>query len=290
MILSIVQLVRRRGSGTWLAVALLVGAPLCVLASPYATKLPAYYDLMLVDAPFADVLREWQWSSPAAETFLFYVLAAVTVSLLAIRRTARRLTLFEAIVLAVTLLGAIQAIRGVIWFSLAAAAVLPVALDGILRRDDPVAPRVNRAISVTCLVGLGVAAFIAAFVLPSSRFVSNWPEREVAAVAAATRDPSTRLFATDHHADWLLWRVPSLRGRLAYDVRFELYDRATLRRIVGFDTMRGRDWASIADGYDVVVVDLERNGRARLDALLAETGTTLVYRQGSFALIKRRDR
>ncbi len=38
---------------------------------------------MLVDAPFAPILREWQWSSPSATTALFWLLALVAVALLA---------------------------------------------------------------------------------------------------------------------------------------------------------------------------------------------------------------
>ena len=34
--------------------------PLCVLATPYGSDIVAYYKLMLVDAPFAPILREWQ--------------------------------------------------------------------------------------------------------------------------------------------------------------------------------------------------------------------------------------
>ena len=49
--------------------------------------------------------------------------------------------------LGVTLVGAVQAVRGVIWFALAAAAILPIALDGLFTRADVAAPRVNRTIS-----------------------------------------------------------------------------------------------------------------------------------------------
>ena len=48
------------------------------------------------------------------------------------------------------------------------------------------------------------------------------------AVRAETRDPGTRVWATDGTADWLLWRIPDLRGRIAFDVRFELYDENAL--------------------------------------------------------------
>ena len=51
--------------------------PLCVLATPYGWDIVAYYKLMLVDAPFAPILREWQWSSPSGTTALFWLLALV---------------------------------------------------------------------------------------------------------------------------------------------------------------------------------------------------------------------
>ena len=139
MLLAGYALVRTRRLDR-LSLALLVLAPLCVLATPYGWDIVAYYELMLVDAPFAEILSEWQWSSPSATTALFYVLAAVTVALVAIGRCRRRLDLFELLVLGVTLLGAVQAVRGVIWFALSAAAILPVALDGLLTRADPDAP------------------------------------------------------------------------------------------------------------------------------------------------------
>ncbi len=199
---------------------------------------------MLVDAPFADILREWQWSSPSATTALFWLLALVAAGVLALRRCRSRLTFYELAVLVLTFAGAVQAVRGVIWFALAAAAILPVALDGLLTKEDVVAPRVNRIISLAALAGLALAALV--FVArPASWFVSDWPEARVAAVREATRDPSVRVWATDGTADWLLWRIPDLRGRLAYDVRFELYDQPALDRIVAYGRRRG-DWKASA--------------------------------------------
>ena len=58
-----------RAAGCVGPLVLVVFAPLCILASPYVTKLPAYYKLMLVDAPFSATLREWQWSKPSGTTF-----------------------------------------------------------------------------------------------------------------------------------------------------------------------------------------------------------------------------
>ncbi len=94
MLFGAYELVRTRRLGG-LPLTLFVLAPLCVLATPYGWDIVAYYDLMLVDAPFAEILREWQWSSPAATTALFYVLAAVSIALVAIGRCRRRLGVFE---------------------------------------------------------------------------------------------------------------------------------------------------------------------------------------------------
>jgi hypothetical protein len=281
VLLGAIALVRARRLA-WLPLILVLVAPLCVLASPYGTDLVAYYNLMLVDAPFAPILREWQWSSPSGTTALFWLLALVALGVLAWRRCRRRLTLYELAVLGVTFVGAVQAVRGVIWFALACAAILPVALDGLLTRADIDAPRVNRAISITALAGLGAAALVF-LAHPASWYVSDWPEQRVAAVRAATRDPSARVYATDGTADWLLWRIPDLRGRLAYDVRFELYDRATLDDIVRYNARRG-DWTSLVDGYRVVVVD----DLAHLEQLAAEPGSKVVFHDDGVAVVAKR--
>ena len=256
-----------------------------MLASPYGTKLIAYYDLMLVDAPFAPILREWQWSKPSGTTALFWFLAIVAAAILASRRCRGRLTFYELAVLAVTFVGAVQAVRGVIWFALAAAAILPVALDGFFTRADIAAPKVNRAISLAALGGLALAlvAFVAR---PSSWFVSSWPEQQLEAVRKATRDPNTRLWATDGTANWLLWRIPDLRGRVAFDVRFELYDQATLDRIVQYGRRDG-DWKTILDGYDLVVVPAPANGEAARP-LLAEPGSRLLFEDDELVVVARR--
>ena len=91
------------------------------------------------------------------------------------------------------------------------------------------------------------------------------------------------LYATDGTADWLLWRIPDLQGRIAYDVRFELYDEATLDRIVEYGELRG-DWKSLADGYRVVIVD-QRN---HLQAFRREPGAKVVYRDDEIAIVTRR--
>ncbi len=281
MLLGVVELVRERRLA-WIPLALLVLSPLCVLATPYGWDIVAYYKLMLVDAPFADILRVWQWSSPGATTALFWLLALVAAGILSLRRCRSRLTFYELAVLVLTFAGAVQAVRGVIWFALAAAAILPVALDGLLTKADVEAPKVNRVISLAALAGL-VLATLAFVARPTSWFVSEWPEARVAAVRDATRNPAVRVWATDGTADWLLWRIPDLRGRLAYDVRFELYDTAALDRIVAYGRRQG-DWKAALAGYRVVVVD----DIEHLRPLASEAGSRLTYRDDEIVVVTRR--
>ena len=285
VVLGATELARRRGPAR-LPLALIVGAPFCILASPYAAKLPAYYNLMLIDAPFAETLREWQWSSPSGTTFVFYCVAGLTAILVALPRSRGRLTPFELIALAVMLFGAVDAVRGVIWFALATMAILPVALDGLIRRPDLVAPKVNRVITATAVSALAVAVVVA-LLLPTSWFLSSWPEREIVAVRQATLDPNVRVFATDRHSDWLLWRIPSLRGRMAFDVRFELYQRETIEDIVRYNGELGPDWKRVTDGYALVVLDGKRR-KSHLGEFLSEPGSKVVYRDPRLALVARR--
>ena len=117
----------------------------------------------------------------------------------------------------------------------------------------------------------------------SSWFVSDWPEQPASRRCArrpATRD--VRVWATDGTADWLLWRIPDLRGRIAYDVRFELYDKPTLDRIVRYGRSEG-NWQSIVDGYAVLVVDSSRY----LRALAAKPGARVVHRDDGIAIVAR---
>jgi hypothetical protein len=259
--------------------------PLCVLASPYALDLPGYYRLMLVDAPFADVIREWQPSRPGGSTAVFFVLALVAAA--AVARHPRRLLPFEVVTLGVTFSGAVVAIRGIAWFALAALVILPYALDGVLslHRTRPLDPRVNRiAVSMSAAVLAGAA--LVTLVRPSSWLETSWPEEMTAAVAGAAADPEVRVYPSDRHADWLLWKLPELRGRIAYDVRFELYTEQQLDRIVTYDCECGDSWKRAADGYRVVVVD-ERSEPSHTADFASEPGSRVVYRDERRAVVVR---
>ena len=55
----------------------------------------------------------------------------------------------------------------------------------------------------------------------------------------AELQPGDRVFVPDRFSDWLLWKIPELRGRIAYDVRFEIYDKEFFDRLGDYNWEQG---------------------------------------------------
>jgi hypothetical protein len=288
MLFGGIEILRRR-SVSLRQLLLVLAPPLLVLATPYGPVATIrYYHLLLIDPPFnANQVTEWTWSKPAGNTVVFYVLAGL--ALLIVARGWRRLTLFDLAVLLLTCAGAVQAIRGIAWFAMACQVLLPVALGPLLEpKPNAAARRINTWLAGVAALVL-VAAVVGDFVRDRSWYLQHWPERAVAAVRSSATGDSTRVFATDKNADWMLWRIPSLRGRLAYDVRFELYTPTTFNRIVAFRGERGPDWKSLADGYKTLVLesDIKPSG---IRVFGREPGARVLYRDDLVAVIRRSPR
>jgi hypothetical protein len=271
----------RRSFG--LGVGLALSASICALLTPYGTGIVSYYKLMLINPPFAQAIQEWERTTPGALTAVFFALGVATVLLAIWQR--HTLTFFEWLVLALTLAAGIQAVRGIVWFVLAATVLLPKALDAAIKKPNDVKlPRANAILAFVALT-LAASVFVVAAAKPQSWFERVWPTRALAAVKDA--GPRARVLASDRHADWLLWRIPSLRGRLAYDVQFELYTRAQIVALSHYDYRHGRDWQKIANGYDVLVVD-EQNDSTLTAGLLEEPGMRVAYRDSKITVLTRR--
>jgi hypothetical protein len=284
MLLAAYELIRSRGA-TWpRSLALLLLAPLAVLATPYGpVETARYYHLLLVDPPFAGRVTEWTWSDPAVDTMFFYALAVIAVVLVWLGR--RRLTLFDIAVLALTFAGAVNAIRGIVWFALACMIFVPVAIGHKLESKNPGEPR--RRLNVGIAVGLTVAVLAVAgslFLQDETWFEEYWPRKAVEAVRAEL-EPDDRLFAPDRFSDWMLFKIPELRGRIAYDVRFELYDEAFYNDLQDYNFETGTNWKSFADGYRLVLVDETTNSHT--SDFLAEPGARVAYRDDEITLIVR---
>ena len=270
----------------------LLAAPLpCTLASPYGLALIGYYRTMLLNSKLSHFVQEWGVSSPGFRTALFYLIGAATVWTLA--RHGARLPLFGRLVLAVTLVSGVWAVRSIIWFGLACLVLLPAAADGLL---DDLCTRVRASrlrANVDRLAGqaaLGAAVVVAGAALVAAvqgpaRYLATWHAGAVDAVAAATVDPSTRVFADDRYADWLLWRLPSLRGRVAYDVRFEPLDAAQLERLFEYRNRIGDGWRRAARGYQVLVFDPSTE-RDLWTAATGERGARVLYADSRIGVVR----
>jgi hypothetical protein len=280
---------RGRTSPHWATRALLLAAaPLAVLVSPYGVQLVGYYHRMLGSPLLSKFVQEWGATTPQ-KAWLFYGVALGTVWLLG--RAGKALTPFERLALLASVGAALTAIRHVVWFELTAVVLLPVLLGawkGSIR--EPAAPsgsltRWTGRISAAALVVTAVALLAPS----SSRYESRVPAGASAAIARETADAGTRVFASETLADWLLWTRPSLRGRVAYDVRFEILTRLQLERLVAYHRRSGSEWDSPTKAYGVLILD-RRTDRAVTAALRREGSLRVAYVDRRVAILTRRSR
>jgi hypothetical protein len=258
----------RLGIGALLA----LGAPLALLATPYGpVAMVGYYRLLLVDPPFAGWIAEWNPTTLSSNPW-FVGLASAAV-MLAI--TSRSLTFFERAIVVALVASGFQAERNTIWLMFAG----PMLLSGELDRWLPVRYDVGRDLAArVAALGVAMVALIGAAHLAVSgdaAFGRAVPSGAAAAVDRAAADPSVRVFADDRQADWLLWRVPSLRGRVAYDVRFELLTRSQIRRLAAFHAGNASVRGTLR-GYGLLVLDRGQDGEV-IDRVLAWPAARVVW-------------
>ena len=122
--------------------------------------------------------------------------------------------------------------RNAIWFEFALAISLPRLLDRVWPSTIELTPsvrRLNRRLAVGMVAFAVTFAAIQMAALPA-RLTKAFQPAAAAAVARAA-GPRGTVFADDKHSDWLLWEQPALVGRIAYDVRFELFDAQEMAQI-----------------------------------------------------------
>jgi hypothetical protein len=257
----------------------LLAAPVLVLASPYGGELLSYYHQMLDSPLFRDYVVEWQTSKPSGYTAIFYVMAFAAVALVA--RQLRHATWFELIALALLTVSAITAIRSIVWFALAATIILPALLDAEFPQRPPRRETAYRAIAKVAGSVAIVAAALYMATRPASWFVQDWPDGALAPVSRVLAHPGARVWADDRNADWLLWKLPPARGRVALDIRYELLSKPQFEQLVAFHDRTGEHWRRAARGYATIVLDpasLTRQELRRYGTSLFDDGSVAVLR------------
>jgi hypothetical protein len=250
-------LAARSRRGFWHAVGLTLAAWPCVLASPYALHLPAYYESVLRGSGFSRFVTEWAPTTLTLVTTPLYLLMVGGVWLLG--RTRNRLSAFEKLAFLATAVLAFQTVRDIVWFGLVALVLLPRLLDDVI----PTAPeprRLNRLLA-TAICGGVVIAVAGVATNPPSWFERDFPPAAADAAAAAA-GPQGLVLATSRYADWLLWTHPELAGRVAFDSRFELLTPSQLERAARFLGRSGA-WTATARPYRVLVLGKHDDSQLR---------------------------
>lgn len=268
--------------------ALIVLAPAALLITPYGTEMVSYYRATLLSPAFRSFVTEWQpvtYDVPLA--IVFFLLAGVVVW--ALGRHGAASTLWERIATLVLAAGAIIALRNVVWFALAALILLPLWIDAAVRareRPAPARPRLNATLLGAAAVAVIVLA-LSTVTAGTARLTPSYPARTLEAVRAALAvRPGAPVLADETYADWLLWELPRLSGRVAYDAAFELLSRDQLKEIADLKSVTGLNWSRVARGYPVLVL-VDRGNPNPVHALRVQTGAQLRYRGGGVAVLVR---
>jgi hypothetical protein len=259
-LLGFSELVGRRSRAR--AVALLLLPWPCLFASPYGLSLVGYYRSTVDNPLFKKYVLEWTPPTfPSAIGIPFFLAAGLAIVLIA--RRPRDLTFFERGVLLITLLAALTAQRSIVWFSYAALLLLPAVLGRTSPHRAAASYVLRRVLGLAAFgivaIGMGTAGVAAAHA--SARIDSLWPKEALRTVRAAIRaNPHARVVGAEESADWLLYEIPELRGRLAFDGRFEVLSQAQFQSVRDYLKQSGPDWQRLSRAYQIVVVDPERNG------------------------------
>jgi hypothetical protein len=246
-----------------------------LFASPYAPHLAGYYRTVLFNGEFAKYLPDWLPTALGPATAAFYVLALGAVFVIA--RAPALLTLFEKSALVVLLVLAVEAARGVTWFTLFALVVLPIGLR------DLKLPSVSLGRGRAVVPVVALAALVVAASRPASWFSRDYPS-PAAQVVADVAGSNRAVFANGAFSDWLLLKEPSLRGRIAYDARFEVLPSGRLADAAAVSIGR-YDAEAILRPFDVVVL---RPEETELRETLSRTGLWRRIEAGSKVVVLRR--
>jgi hypothetical protein len=256
--------------------ALLLAAPLSTLVSPYGTDLLSYYRDTALSPAFRDYVTEWQ--PPTVGPFAIPLALALLGGAVLVITRPRGLTRFELATLALLAASTLLAVRNTPWFTLAMLAIAPLALEPRLGAvTTGVSPRVTRTVLAGAVVALMTAVLAAA--LRDGVNTERYPPHLLSELRSElARLPDARVYATDDYADWLLWRIPELEGRVAFDIRFELLGLAELDANARFADRVGHRWPEAAAGFRLLVVDRD---------IAPVPGTSIVTTGRDVALLRR---
>jgi hypothetical protein len=272
---------------------LTLGAPLCLLATPYGVGILSYYRTMLLGNPVMRSVSEWQPITSSMMIAIPFFIAAALAFWFCARRPSRT-TPFERLALLALAIGSIDVVRNALFFGLFALLVLPLVFGLSDRPQAGAASRrrgaINAALSATAAFAL-IIGTAAAFARPAATI--EYHDTQAGVLQTVQRemlaDPSLRAMTDVRFGDWLLWREPALAGRIAYDTSWELLTPAQMNGLTALFGKTGTNWKRAADGYRLLVLDQQAEPAAAL-AFRSEPGARVLYNDGQSIVILRTTR
>jgi hypothetical protein len=267
---------------------LVLGAPACLIANPYGLSSTSYYRATVFNPAFHKLIAEWEPVTHEV-AMLIAVLLLSAVAIWGVVRHRDHTALWERCALAVLAVGAFVAVRNVPWFALAALVLLPVWID-------PSAPAPAWRTRWGPVLAVGVAALGAVWLVQGAvktlgtsgaSLTPYFPAGALEAVRSEVdAHPGWRVYADDTLADWLLWELPELHGRVAADARFELMSSAQLDSEVDLVSAAGAGWKRAARGCRLIVLN-DVSYRQATTGFEREPGARTLYRSGHAVVIVR---
>jgi hypothetical protein len=233
---GVVEVTERKWTMTTLL--LVVGPILAIFASPYALDLPGYYHATAFNSSFGRYLQQWAPSTLSPLTVPLYVLLLVGVWTLG--RCRGVYTRFESLLMVVSVLAGLLAVRHWPFAALIMIMLLPHGLSTLRPRSGRAPSRVAAAV-VAAACALAALLAVTVLMRPTSAFTKEFSPRLATVVAHASSRAPGPIYASVRYADWLMWARPSLVGRLRFDARYELTNASTIERLVLFRLGAGVD-------------------------------------------------
>jgi hypothetical protein len=280
--------------GAWPALrrplALVVGAPLTLLMTPYGLENISYYRSTLLNSTLQHSVTEWQpITSHLTMSVPFFILAALMVW--SFGRNPERTTAWEKVTLLLLAMASIDVLRNDLLFGMAALLIVPASVNASMPprrpRTAPVRERVNTGLAWLA-VAVTLLAVAVTLLRPARDFERQSQRTGVVTVLrrAMAADPSLRILADVRYADWLLWRDPQLSGHIASDASFEVLTAAQLDRLQRTFSAIGPAWKLGARGYRLLVLNRSASGDA-VRGFLEEPGARVLYRDSERIVILR---
>jgi hypothetical protein len=264
--------------------ALAAAAVFASVVTPYGTDIVGYYHRTLLNPSFHVFVAEWRPLSLGLRTAPIYLLACVSIWLVA--RHVQTLGTFAVLAQLLFVVLAFSAVRSAVWLGFGSIMLLAPALDAELRHRELENRRIN------LLIGLGGSAFallacLAAISNGATALMRGFASGAGDTVAkAAGADPSARVLADERFADWLMFEHPSLVGRVAYDASFEQLTSKQVALIIRWKDLVG-DWKAASRGATAIVLNLP-NDRPLVAAYQSDRSVRMAYRDKQVAVFLRR--